>query len=307
MIGELKIPTPEIIFEKGIAIYSLNGKWLINNSYKTEATSPSDIEQKYQVRPILHLLKTPVLQGFTEHFTLLDTKKDSLNLRVNCFRELLSDNLIKELFQEALNLEYVSNSLLYHCENLALIYAEISGHPIQSPFPYLNERLKNDNKIGLGNYEQAWFEFDALMTSARRFYEALKFPIWKLYGTKNNVPSTYSDLFNSKNRSLLPNKLLTCLEQDWQVSGQKLVDYRDCIAHFTPIDFFNTSVSLEKIDESFWSVMVRVPSNPETRSRKKFKYDTDALTYSWNLIDRIISIGENFVDSAKETANVIKK
>src|SRR5437870_2370751 len=94
MIGELKIPTPEIIFEKGIAIYSLNGKWLINNSYKTDITSPQEIEQKYQLRPILHLSKIPVLQGFTEHYTLLETKKGSLNLRINCFRELLSDNLI---------------------------------------------------------------------------------------------------------------------------------------------------------------------------------------------------------------------
>jgi hypothetical protein len=62
-----------------------------------------------------------------------------------------------------------------------------------------------------------------------------------------------------------------------------LTDYRDCIIHNAPIDFGLGTGSMQKLDGGVWSVLMRIPDNPEVKSRAAFTFakGLDALTYGW--------------------------
>ena len=82
------------------------------------------------------------------------------------------------------------------------------------------------------------------------------------------------------------------LEESWQVYGERLTDYRDCIIHYTPIDFGMSTANMHKLDDGIWSVMMRIPDNPETKSKSAFTFakGLDALTYGWELSNEIVRV-----------------
>jgi hypothetical protein len=47
-----------------------------------------------------------------------------------------------------------------------------------------------------------------------------------------------------------------------------LTDYRDCIIHNAPIDFGLGTGSMQKLDGGVWSVLMRIPDNPEVAGQQ---------------------------------------
>jgi hypothetical protein len=71
-----------------------------------------------------------------------------------------------------------------------------------------------------------------------------------------------------------------------------LTDYRDCIIYNAPIDFGLGTGSMQKLDGGVWSVLMRIPDNPEVKSRAAFTFakGLDALTYGWELTNEIVRV-----------------
>jgi hypothetical protein len=76
-----------------------------------------------------------------------------------------------------------------------------------------------------------------------------------------------------------------------------LTDDRDCIIHNAPIDFGLGTGSMQKLDGSVCSVLMRIPDNPEVKSRAAFTFATglDGLTHGWELTNEIVRVATAIV------------
>jgi hypothetical protein len=92
-------------------------------------------------------------------------------------------------------------------------------------------------------------------------------------------------------RTNVPHTLHEQLTASWKKYGVPLTHYRDCIHHYVPVDFALASALMRRHSCSAWTTMIRIPDNPETRSKKNFSFNQnrDALTYSWEIADEILA------------------
>jgi hypothetical protein len=190
------------------------------------------------------------------------------------------------LLLTSMNVQYVSGALVYHCQELALWYSKICDCAvgIGQISPWKNETLF------LQGQSEAYYEFDALITAARRTYDALRYVMWSVFGQRGHTPSNFRKTLDSCKG--LPDKLGARLSESWDTHGVKLTDYRDCIQHYAPVSYGIETAQLTQVAGGTWSVLLRIPDNPETKSRRAFKFATglDALTYGWEITSELIGL-----------------
>jgi hypothetical protein len=65
------------------------------------------------------------------------------------------------------------------------------------------------------------------------------------------------------------------------------------------------SASMEKVAGAFWSVRIRIPDNPEVRSKQAFNYTQgrDALSYSRVVAEELLTVMALVIDSAARPLN----
>jgi hypothetical protein len=82
------------------------------------------------------------------------------------------------------------------------------------------------------------------------------------------------------------------LETSWELYGEKMTAYRDCIQHYVPVTFGIQTASMERVAGDIWSVRLRLPDNPERKSQPAFKFEKnlDALTYGWELANEVMNV-----------------
>ena len=143
---------------------------------------------------------------------------------------------------------------------------------------------------------EPYYEFDALITVARRTYDALRYILWPVFGpggghTPSNFPKTLDSCCG------LPENLQDVMSNSWSTHGVKLTAYRDCIQHYVPVSFGIDTALVERVAGDTWSVLLRIPDNPETKSQRNFVFALrlDALTYGWELANELISIAAELV------------
>ena len=274
-----------IVFEKGIELRrNEHANWVFQSTReKHVAMEPNRVPQEYSVHPVLET-HSP---SFGKEITSLLPAKNMHRLSVE-ISEMENKIFLKDVsFLHAQNLMYILGSLCYHCEGLAESYCDITRSIAEFPC-VANE----SSKAVFGNQPKPFYEFEALVTVARRSYSTMGYIIWNAFGTKKgDTPNNFEKTIRSCRENLpvtLSNRLNLSLSQ----FVSKVKDYRDCIQHFNPIVNWSPYAKVEKLPNGVWSTSVLIPDNPDGKSPKKFRYDSqlDALTYGWKLTTEIFEV-----------------
>lgn len=222
----------------------------------------------------------PIYSGFT--MAIVDLAGRSLSERIaEVFRVKRAHRL--EDFYEESDARYALRSSAYHLIRLTEIYAEVTDL-FETQHPVRNGR--SGNVAG----DRVYFEFDAFIASARRVYEHLRRVLWKKFSGRGDAPSTFAKLTRKVD---FPPRLQESLTSSWLDHGQRIKDYRDCISHFVPLDPGLRTSWLEPIGER-WGMTVRIPSNPDAKSRRSFSFDNgpDALSYAYETLVHLTELSE---------------
>lgn len=187
----------------------------------------------------------------------------------------------REYFDDCQDLYYAAGAVIYHCKRLAQAYSDACWG-----FVTLSAGIPREHdKVGYGGGAfDSYFEFDALMTTVRRTYEAIRPIIWRAYGGNGSSrPRNFAKTFELCDS--IPEHLRVHLQNSWSQFGVKATNYRDCALHYVPFDSSLGQASMERTDGGIWTTTVRIPANPEVRSKAAFRYSlgssSDALTYGW--------------------------
>jgi hypothetical protein len=83
------------------------------------------------------------------------------------------------------------------------------------------------------------------------------------------------------------------LRISWELFGEKLKQYRDCVAHYDPLTEGGTTCWLDWYG-SRWGMTVRLPSNPENKSRQSFDFTSgpEALSYCHMVACHLVDLCE---------------
>lgn len=285
------------IFEKGVSIQlSEDGCWYFS------ATSPKDklirihpdkVTQTYGVRCILVSFKS----HSGEDLDLLLPKHITgklLDIAISEFEQFIALASGKD-FYKVYNLFYIAGAVAYHCKVLTKIYRNICVAFSRFPLPEAN----TSDTAMLSRQNEAYYEFDALVTAARRVYDASRDILWEHFGPgKGSVPKSFKKCVPQC--SGLPEQLKNRLITSWDTYEEKITNYRNCIQHISPIDFGFSSARLMRIKNDIWSVSLLIPDNPEVKSREKLKYfsDIDALSYSWEITTEVVNMAKEVLEAA---------
>jgi hypothetical protein len=285
------VSVTRIIFEKGIEVGSGRNSLKRADDGSTFAEMFAQIWERYKVRPILLTETIPTFGGSPRerHTVLTLNGRKQLNVLVSSLQlpQGLPEKNYVSLLRATMNIQYVAAALVYHCQELALLYSQICDTAIR-----LSQELPIEgNGFTLQDQSDSYHEFDALITAARRTYDALRYILWPVFGSAGSqTPRNFPKTIEACNR--LPEMLRDILSRSWSSHGEKLTDYRDCIQHYVPVTFGIETAWLQKLDGGTWSVLLRIPDNPEARSQRKFRFagGLDALTYGWELANELIGV-----------------
>jgi hypothetical protein len=199
--------------------------------------------------------------------------------------ELMTRPLDGRSLFEIRNLNYHLGAAIYHCKRLALAYAELcSSADRLSKIPGAADM----NRFIHQGADDAYYEFDACVTAARRVYDVLKFPLWKFFNSRHPGHPPGLEHVLQRADQLRP-ALKAAIEKSWQSWGMKAREYRDSIAHWVPIEFGLGSADMLRLECGAWRALIRIPDNPIARSRQKFTYTQgfDALTFCHELVAEV--------------------
>jgi len=288
-----------VIYERGITVRIIGTEWHVVNlsgSRSEKIDHPALITARYGVQPVV------VTQRFGKDKTidmlLRKTTPASFGLEVTDVRQRVP--MTSPAFFKGLNLTYLLQAVQYHCTQLALLYSRNCER--YSEFPFAES---NDHNIVLFQGEpESYFEFDALVTAVRRAYDSCRYLLWQYFGPGcGHTPSSFHKTLPLCRD--LPKHLAERMETSWSTYGEEITEYRDCIQHYVPLDFGNSSIHMEKLDNGAWSARVLIPDNPSAKARGKFLYATkrDALTYGWVVSNEILEVAKAMVDAITDQEN----
>ena len=191
------------------------------------------------------------------------------------------------LLRHAMNAQYTAGAVLYHCQELALKYAQVRNDAIR-----IRQRLPIEGKFFSFQGQSApYYEVEELITASRRAYDSLRYILWKTFGTDDrSIPSNFAKTLAACTK--MPDSLRASLEASWLSFGTTMTAYRDCIQHYAPVTFGIETASLEELAGDAWSVRIRLPDNPGARSQNAFTFAAglDALTYGWELANEVFRV-----------------
>ncbi len=226
---------------------------------------------------------------------LLSTTGQVLNLKSS---ELYSPQIAgSRLLPLSFALAYDVNSCLHHCASLAVTYESIiKDYHRLARIPGIS--LGDSGMVSMGYQPTPYFEFDALVSAARRAFDKIGHYVWQAFeGSGGGRPDNFADLIPRLRHC--PLHLAGRLSSSWSAFGSRLKEYRDCTQHFASMDMgFGTGVVMvKKLDDTEWRAWARIPDNPDARSRKNFKYEAglDALTYGWETTNEVLNLAAEVV------------
>ena len=287
----------QLIFEHGVSVYlNQKGRWVISNTSdgKFVFVNPNNIQQEFDIRPILityeytHGKKIDLLMP--KHITgrLLD---------IDVSEFMQSDLMKAKDHLKVMNIGYTTGAVIYHCKRLTHSYRKICDDFVGNKIPLINQQEKQI----FSSQEEPYYEFDALITAARRAYDITRYILWKYFGPKNgSVPASFKKCLPLCHS--LPVNLKERLESSWSRYGLKLTKYRDCVQHYSPIDFILSSAHMTRLKKMVWSTSLIIADNPEAKSKRGFTYNDkiDALSYAWEITTEILDIAKLIIKEASE-------
>lgn len=287
-----------IIFEHGVELSAARHSVKMEVDGISLAQIYDTVRAKYFVRPIL---LTEVVGSFSDvtrerHSVLTLNGLDQLNLRLSSLSlpQGLPEADYISLRRPAMNLQYTAGAIVYHCQELALLYSRICDEivGIRQLVP-----IEGDHS-SLAYQSEPYYETEALITAARRTYDALRYILWKSFGPGGrDTPSNFSKTLGACDR--IPDALRSSLTNSWANYGVKMTAYRHCIQHYVPVTFHLQTASMERIAGDVWTIRLRLPDNPEKKSQTAFEFagNLDALTYCWELANEVLRVAAEVLAS----------
>jgi hypothetical protein len=169
---------------------------------------------------------------------------------------------------------------LYHLNQLIDLYVRLTR---------LFERQHPPGTAIRGNTSdpRVFYEIDAFLGAARRVYESIRKVLWKHYhgpGTAGRW-SSIRKVIESPHK--VPPFFASELQKSWHTFGEKLTDYRDCVAHYDPLTDGGTTCWMDWYGNR-WGITVKLPANPAKKGRLAFDFDAgpEALSYCHSVVIR---------------------
>lgn len=249
------------------------------NVYEHGIASTSD-EWAGSLR-ILSSTDLPIYAGFTQ--TIIDLEGRSLNERAVHLGSVNGSYHIADYFEET-DLRYTVLATLYHLNNLIDRYVTLTQ---------VFEGLHPSGTATWGNTSdpRIFYELDAFLGAARRIYEAIRKVLWKHYG--NGTGGRWDKIHSALKSKLLPLTFSKQLNESWEAFGEKLADYRNCVAHYDPLTNGETTCWMERYG-SRWGMTVKLPDNPSSQSRRSFDFAAgpEALLYCHTVACHLVDLCE---------------
>lgn len=277
-----------ILFEHGVALYrDETSDWRCESAVGLYSTSPSDITRQFGLRPITAKFHTGSGLSYSSVFPSRVGK--ALNSQLSEQQQQVYRMKSSPFFLATQSLFYLLYAGIYHCERLAEQYADSIEQIIKLPNP------NNADLLATYCYE-GFFEFDALVTAVIRAIDATRYVLWRKYGLKGSVPSSFRRTID--NCTQLPDTLKQLAENLWAERLSHAKGYRDCIQHYVSVGSSSWAMVSRKSD-LIWTMLLRIPDNPEVKSAKKFTFgrNFDAMTYGWELITDLFVLTGSIVQS----------
>jgi hypothetical protein len=279
-----------ILFESGLRVGQSVNSVKPSKGDLTFVELFAEIWNRYRVRPVL---RTETISSFgsapeERHTVFTLDAKELLNLRIS---ELTTPQGLAEatyisLLRPMMNVQYTAGAMVYHCQELALRYAGLchKASTLRRIMPIEGDVFTYQDA------SEGYYEVEALITAARRTFDALRYILWAVFGpgggsTPSNFPKSLAGCVN------LPDALRESLESSWSDYGERVTEYRDCLQHNVPVTSQLQHAMFRRIDEDHWSVRLPLPDNPEVKSQKAFTFakNLDALTYGWEVANEVIA------------------
>jgi len=282
------------VFERGVEINLEDNAWRLSN-HASGATPIFDAfpSARAAIDPLSPILVTDE-RSYGGPLTLMLRKSTDQYYGIGVSQLLNGPHDAGFLFM-VYNLTYLLGAVNHHCQNMAELYVKIAS--TYSNFPIQDDKQRSET--GIFSYQtEPYFEFDAAIGAARRTYDSLRYPLWKKFGPgKGSVPASLSKLL--KIGLDMPTELTKQVSDSWATYGTTLKSYRDCIHHYVPIDFGMGSAFMQISELGAWTTMMRIPDNPEAKSKKAFTFNEgkDALDYAWTVADEVLSVATAVVES----------
>lgn len=237
----------------------------------------------------LKLIATDEMPSYSRFsLTLVDESGRSLNQRLAYVLTVGHAHKVADYYEES-DARYALRSCAYHLERIATYYSE------HTQFAEQQERMRKargqDPALMIATDDQrVYFEIDAFLGSARRFYEQLRKVLWKHGGQSANRPQSFPKVLKAVR---LPPDYIETLDESWSEYGQKLKGYRDSVFHYDPLNEGHTNVRMRPVGNR-WGLILRLPENPEAKSRSSFRFEDgpDALSYGYGLLCHLAAIAD---------------
>ena len=233
----------------------------------------------------------PIYSSF--NLSIVDHKNNSLNERAAKLAVIDGSHTQSDYYEEY-DLRYCVLSSLYHLNRIIDLYTN------------LTEMFERQHPLGTalrGNTgdPRVYYEIDAFLGATRRIYESIIKVIWKHYYPK--MTGRWSSIRKAVNSSLdkVPPLFAAILKESWDNFGEKLADYRNCIAHYIPLTENSNTTCWLNWYENRWGVTVKLPANPKAKSREKFDFNTgpEALIYCHSLTCHFVELCESLNSQTK--------
>ncbi len=254
---------------------------------QTNCLSPVLVELEHPSPDPLALL-LPSVQSL-----LPNTQSRMLDIEIQ-MHELLPQFTTAGRLSDFLSVIYTAANGVYHCKRMAESYASIVSRFAVRPLIGSDRVIFSDNPEPL-------FEFDALISAAMRTLDALRRPLWRLYGNPGSVPSSFKRTVDACKRT--PKSLKTTIDESWNEYFSHAREHRDCIQHYVSPDAARGYADIQRKPPGFWTMSAWLPDNPEVRSSDKFTYNNrlNALTYAWSLTSRVVQITKTICAASQST------
>lgn len=235
----------------------------------------------------------PIYSGFT--LTAVGLDGCSLNERALKVVDVDRPHSIAEFYEEC-DLRYSLLATLYHLNQLVDLY--VRGCQL---FDGMYPASK-----GPGNFSdpRVFYEIDALLGAARRVYELIRKVLWKHYSGGSS--GRWGSIRKAVGSPLLPVEFAKILGHSWDIYGETLADYRNCVAHYDPLTNGQTTCWMDRFDGK-WGMTVKLPANPSAQSRLRFDFDSgpEALQYCHAITAHLVELSEGVVALPEVSKHIV--
>lgn len=284
MAGTLWDHARRIVFERGVTFVK-DPEWRCVCADRPDLNVPmSAVTTTAGLSPVLVELEHPSPESLV--LLLPNAEGRMLDIEVQMHELLPHHSSDGKQLSEFFSVVYTASAAVYHCKRMAEAYAQIVRRFADLP-------LTDSERVIFSNHPEPFFEFDALIAAAIRTLDALRRPLWRLYGNSGSLPASFRRTVD--NCQSIPETLKNTIEDSWRHFFATAKEHRDCIQHYVAPGADRGFADMQRKDPGFWTMTAWLPDNPEARSPHAFTFDDrlDALTYAWSLTNRVVQITKN--------------